>query len=195
MEAQAAVFGRLIDVDATVGEVRDRVLPERRCLAPDRFGPIKIALLVFVAVALLRFCQRRWFAWTVADECDDRVSEFASVEVLDESDYVTAESTSAVKHLLADIDAETVVSAAYGASPDTLGGALRLELNISTIDFVFDWYAACAFDGRSVETDNVPAGVHAAPRRYDDVQPTQLPDRRLPGLQRDVCDEVKLALT
>jgi hypothetical protein len=93
MEAQAAVFGHLIDVDAAVGEVRDRALPERRCLAPDRFGPIKVALLVLVAVALLRLRRRRWLPSAVAGERCDCAHEVAPVDMLNEFDDVAAAVT------------------------------------------------------------------------------------------------------
>ena len=153
MEAQAAVFGHLIDVDAAVGEVRDRALPERRCLAPDRFGPIKVALLVLVAVALLRLRRRRWLPSAVAGERCDCAHEVAPVDMLNEFDDVAAAVPTTVKDLLPNIDGESISAAARGASPNKLG-ALPLKLNATTPDLIFDWYAACVFDVRGAETDS-----------------------------------------
>jgi hypothetical protein len=98
----------------------------------------------------------------VASELGDCVLERVAVEVLDEGDYVTADSAPAVENLLADINAETVAAAAYWAWAYSLSATFS-KFDAAPRDFVLDPYKARALD-EGVQGGRVGRRAHAAPR-------------------------------
>jgi hypothetical protein len=78
-------------------------------------------------------------------------AESAAIEVLNQSNYVTADAaTSAIPHLLREIHRKPITTAALWARPDQLL-ALVLEPDTATLQLAVDWDRPCP--GGQVDVD------------------------------------------
>lgn len=147
VKAQTTLFGHLIDVDATVGEVGYCVPRQRRRLAPNRFGPIEIFPFLFIIIAMNQLYRRRCLSCGVSDKRCYRALEVAAVDMSNKVDNITANAAPAtIPKLLFSIDCEAVIPAANGTRSHERVAALSPEFANAASDLILNSYNAREVD-------------------------------------------------